>query len=191
MAETGLKLTKNACNLGLPDSLLVLPDDFFSVDNPPKPIAMTALFGPLMPGPLGNLIPTTLTAAAQSCGYTGFNWQQVVTVYPHANLIPGAPSDLTAPFLDPPGSTYYFTADEILNKSFCNVPITSPDDMALWFCDSPQNGGGTMAFETNLVGLKLLGGQDILRQWFWTSTYNTGKSGGVVLAPQGSPKTGQ
>jgi hypothetical protein len=202
ISSPGSLIVSAGCHLGLPDSLLVLPDGFLSSDNPPKPITMTAQFGPLIPGPLGNLIPTTLTAAAQACGYSGFNWQQVVTKFTNPQDISGAPKNTTVPFLDPPGSTspYYWSNPSDPTTAYCEtstgdiIPAISPDGMTLYFCDSPQD-GGNMAFETDLVGVKgsILGlpaGQDILVQWFWTSTYNSVTNRGGIVAHNLTPNPG-
>jgi hypothetical protein len=160
------------CNLGLPDTLIANPGGPFSYDDPPRPTAMTASFFP----------PSqTLIAAAQACGYTGFNWQQVATHFADFNLVyPG----YNAPNFDPPTSPpapFYYTPAELSAN-------TSVDDTALAFSDRPSNNllanNDYMAFTTRLVGLTSSNPNGvILATWTWTSNYNYYSGGTTCTNP--------
>jgi hypothetical protein len=109
-----------------------------------------------------NTIPGTLTAAAGACGYSAFDWVQMITTLPQPvpySAVSGTPLRTPPPFNDPPpgGYTYapaydpypfyyYFPLSNELNcfESYNNgrscgvLPVNSADTI-LGFFDAPSD----------------------------------------------------
>jgi hypothetical protein len=194
------KLT--GCALGLPDTVLPFPGGPSSKDG--KPTSMTATFA------FTNGLPSSLSEqdAAAACGYTGFDWQQLIERWPlPSNLTANSAGVLTAPpsFFDPPPGGYtYFTSPKYLVFAgawpFYYNPAAVPSPPitiggTLNFFDQPKDpllpAGDHLAFRTRLVGLTPLNafGGDILYEFTWQSTYS-GATGGVSETASISPDDG-
>ncbi len=147
----------------------------FSQDG--KPITMNAWFQPSY----SDGISIGLDAAAAACGFTGYNWQQLITEMPapsgvfpqEVRKVPpenlGIDGSLQAPpeFYDPPdgGYTYlsgnsypfYYSASELNNAvTPCTKQLSLPikDSERILFQDCPNNFPGTATkFRTRLVGV--------------------------------------
>ena len=83
-----------------------------------------------MHSPLGIPSPTTLTATAQACGYTAFNFQQLNTNFPGGfNGVPVPPARIDpSPDLgndDCEAYPFYYSLSELLAGKTCveGIPI--------------------------------------------------------------------
>jgi hypothetical protein len=175
------------------------------VDNGHK---MAAMFTPPSGLLLGDL--------AAICGFTGFDWQQVITVLPSPGPLAAASNPtirLTAPpaFLDPaPGGYiladgskrsdtsypfYYNTNGEVQSKVRDNTLFfgDTPSDNCLPGGSGESCGGRTavpgsyIEFTTSLVGI-LPGNipSPPLVSWTWRDTFN-GTSGGISILKNDLP----
>jgi hypothetical protein len=152
----------------------------------------------------------TLSQAATQCGFSSFNWQQVVTVDPYPpNSANGTPQ--TPPYLDPPVGGYqggpadnafpfYWNPSELAGGS-CSIggsAVTIQTASTLTFCDTPAEPklktGEFLAFETTLLGIDSSGGTTPLFDFDWTSnfkgTVQLGSARGNPNAPDPNSGTG-
>lgn len=161
------------------------------------PIAMLATFSPST-----SDTPITLLEAANDCGVTEFDWQQIVTAIP-LPFADGSGGTLTPPFYDPPPAGYTYVDQDpndyaLLNaypfyynqeivptgcainiNGGCQLLITSANDQALNMFDSPRLFNASMPpgkdfeFKTSLVGV-LANNKSTppYVTWTWKSTYS-------------------
>ena len=143
----------------------------------------------------------TLSQAAVDCGFTNFDWQQMITNWRSPDLIQnGNPIPLTAPpaFLDPPLGGYNYCVPRYgspcdgypfywnPNTTGMNWSLNKRETgNTLSFIDVPADlqlpAGGFLGFTTQLVGIVPNGTPSPLpEQWTWIDTYN-GTSGGIPV----------
>jgi hypothetical protein len=191
-----------------PNDVNPFPGGQYSLDG--KPTSMYATFVPTDTDGL----PVGLAAAATTCGYTGFDWQQTVNVDPDADLLmstqnPHTP--LTAPYPDPPpyGYTYQtlqaklnytpnpaypFYWDPVAPNTYLASLLANETDDTLLFSDTPFDkvlvAGKDREFTTSLVGIVGLSPGAVpsppLYTWTWKSTFN-GTAGGVSIIAANNP----
>lgn len=152
----------------------------------------------------GNNLPVTMFAtfrpngmtiaqAAQTLGYTNFNWTQMVTHDPHPPAqfgMPGVP--LTVPYLDPPplgfgnifdpSYPFVWTDADLAAGAPCkrmtlSLCFTLNDGISFSTYDTPREPlllpGEYLDFATNLVGVRANGQVDKLFEFTWRSTYTS------------------
>ena len=158
--QVTLQLT--SCDLGLPDSVIHSPSGPASDDG--HPTSMVASFEPPT---IDATSLNALSAAAKACGYTGFNWQQLMEHFPYDCLVNSSSGIVQAPpalYDPPPGYSapglstsdsypFFYSATDIATGLACEgtdcptaasslgslqgFPITSVDGNTLNFFDAP------------------------------------------------------
>ena len=200
--EASSQVGANPCGPIIKDAVTLSVDREIDIFN-------TVLQRPAMRASFKPNSALTLSEAAAQCGFTNFDWQQIITHLPNPSMIyqVGNPTPLSSPpaFFDPPPKGY----------TYCVPSFGSPCDQypfywkpngtglqslsayettnTLSFSDAPSfpglPPGDSLGFTTRLVGIcnaipsqlcSSSGGASIpLFEWTWTDTFN-GTSGGVA-----------
>jgi len=138
----------------------------------------------------------TTSQAASLCGYSSFNWYQLVTANPYPNLFLKDGKPLKTPHIDPPlgGYDYQKATGGDDNRPFYlnNSELALLDNgTSLGFIDTPSvsllKPGEFVSFTTSLVGVLADDTWDTLYSFAWKSNFN-GTAGGVSVIKNLSPE---
>jgi len=155
-----------------------------------------------------------LATAENTCGFSAFDWQQLITEWPSASpLIGRNGSSLSAPpaFLDPPNGGYDYNPCTLQvgdpgisglaypfyyavggDPTVCGTTAYEEvNGTTLYFSDQPKDSeisaGQLMEFQTTLVGALVGGVPDLLTDdgdWFTWESNYNGNGGGVVAGSE-------
>jgi hypothetical protein len=138
----------------------------------------------------------TTSQAASLCGYSSFNWYQLVTANPYPELFPKNGVPLKTPHIDPPLGGYDY---QQATGGDDNLPFYwNEGELAIYdngttvsFNDTPSipllKPGEFVSFTTSLVGVLADYTWDTLYSFAWKSNYN-GTAGGVSVIKNPNPE---
>jgi archaellum component FlaF (FlaF/FlaG flagellin family) len=120
----------------MPNAVNPPPAEIPSLDNLAQQMNATAT--PVYP----NGSPYGLAAGAMACGYTNYNWQQLVTKYPTKPgcafySFNGSPALLAPPWSDPPQGGYYYPP----TASNPNGTVLNPNNFPFYYDQSSGAAG--------------------------------------------------